>query len=88
MTLLRQADRVFTAPVDDVFLMINADKGRYHSLNEVAARIWELLKTPTSEDGLIEALTTEYDISREACAAEVSAFLAALRQRGLVTESD
>jgi len=85
MTIKRGGD-VFTAPLDDALLMMNVSTGTYYGLNGVAARIWELLEQPTTEAALIEQLLAEYDVDASACAEQVTAFLARLRERGLLVE--
>lgn len=85
--LLRRADDVFEASVDDVTLLLNADTGRYHSLNPVAARIWDLLGEPVDEAGIVAGLLAEFDVAPDACRQAVSTFLTGLRERGLVTEA-
>ena len=83
---VRRSDKVVGAPLDDTFLMMNLDKGKHHSLNDVGARIWELLDQPTTEENLVRAMLVEYDIDPKTCAEQVSAFLDALRQRDLLID--
>ena len=85
--LLRRADDVFEASVDDVTLLLNAETGRYHSLNPVAARIWDLLAEPVDEEAIVAGLLAEFDVTPDDCRQAVSTFLTGLRERGLVTEA-
>ena len=66
--------------------MMSVVQGRYFSLNSVASRIWELLEHPTTPEAIIASLISEYDISPDACAAEVAGFLTALREHHLLVE--
>lgn len=86
--LVRRSDNVFTAELEDTLLMMSVEKGAYHGLNSVGARIWELLEHPTTEAGLVERLTAEYEVAPETCAAQVAVFLAALRERGLLCDAE
>lgn len=81
---LHRANDVFAASLEDDTLLLNVTTGRYHGLNPVAARIWELLADPISEDRLIAQLLEEFEVTPEACRTEVTAFLASLRDRGLL----
>lgn len=83
----RGNEDVFTAPVDGTMLLLNAETGSYHGLSPVASRIWELLADPIDEDALVLQLVEEFAVTAEQCAREVTAFLAALRARGLIVES-
>jgi hypothetical protein len=87
MKTMQRAGNVFTTPFDDAILMLNASKSRYHSLNPVAARVWELLEKPMSQEALVDALVEEYEVTRQTCAEQVAVFLAALRERSLIVET-
>ena len=76
---------VFDAPLDDSVLIMNVSTGRYHGLNPVAGRIWEMLATPVSATELVARLVEEYEVSPEECETSVQAFLDHLRARELVT---
>ncbi len=83
---VRRAADIFAAPVEDTTLLLNASTGRYHGLNPVAARIWELLAEPTTEERLVAQLLEEFEVTPEVCGAEVGAFLTSLSARGLLIE--
>jgi hypothetical protein len=82
--LLRRANDIPTAPLDDSLLMLNIARGQYHSLNDVGARVWELLAEPTTRDTLVERLVEEFDVEQDVCGAEVDAFIGELSERGLL----
>lgn len=83
---IQRSSEAFAAPLDDSVLLLNAETGRYHGLNPVAARIWDLLAEPITQDALIAKLLTEFDVSPEECRDQVSAFLGDLRERGLLKQ--
>ncbi|WP_162248232.1 MULTISPECIES: HPr-rel-A system PqqD family peptide chaperone [unclassified Sphingomonas] len=82
--MFRRSDSAFGAPIDDTVLLLNAEAGQYHALNPVAARIWQMLAEPVSEEGLVDRLQTEFDVTPEQCRREVQEFLAQLHARGLL----
>ncbi len=53
-------------------------------LNDVGARIWEIIETPKALPDICEALAAEFETTPEACRGEVEGFLAELEQRGAV----
>ncbi len=72
--------------MDEETIVIDPRAREVHLLNETAARIWELLETPTSVDELCEALADEYEgASPAAVRAEVEGFLSDLGGKGLLT---
>src|SRR5437868_4447538 len=46
-----------------------------YTLNPVAAFLWEALRRGVAEAQLVDALTAEYDVTREEAARDVSEFL-------------
>ncbi|NGM24195.1 HPr-rel-A system PqqD family peptide chaperone [Roseomonas stagni] len=80
----QRADDVFAAALHDQTLLLHATTGRYHGLNPVGARIWELLAEPMAEAALVQRLVAEFEVTEEECEREVSAFLSLLRDRGLL----
>ncbi len=86
-TLVRRTDGLMSAAVGDELLMMSAAEGKYFNLNDVGSRIWELLAQPVSAEALVAALTAEYDVDADTAREHVADFLAALRERGLVTSA-
>lgn len=63
------------ARAGDEVMMMNASQGTYLGLNAIGARIWDLLDTAQEQDALCAQLLQEFDVSEDACRAEVNAFL-------------
>lgn len=83
MMVRKQGDWL-AARVGEELVMMSADKGNYIGLSEVGARIWELLETPQEVDAVCARLQEEYDVTPEACRAEVESFLNELAGHGAV----
>jgi hypothetical protein len=81
----RRADGLLAAAVGDELLMMSVALGKYFNLNPVGARIWELLETPHTVDGLVEALTAEYEVAPDIARREVDRFLQDLEERKLLS---
>ncbi len=56
-------------------------------LNDVGARIWELLRTPTTVAAVAAALAVEFDVEMPAALIDAEAFVAQLADRGLIQPS-
>jgi hypothetical protein len=76
-----------SAHVGQELVMMSAGSGAYLGLNEIGARVWELIDTPMELPQICAALANEFETTAEACRAEVEAFLAELEARGAVTKS-
>lgn len=54
------------------------------SVNETGAVLWKCLQKETDTDGMVQALTEEYDVSEETARRDVDEFVALLRQQGIL----
>jgi hypothetical protein len=65
-------------------VILSLKDGVYYGLEDVGARIWELLQRPIAVSGIRDALVAEYDVEPERCARDLEALLDALAARGLI----
>ena len=49
--------------------------------------MWELLQEEDSLDAIVEAIESEYDVSREQVESDLASFLKGLRESGLVEQN-
>jgi hypothetical protein len=82
--LIQRTGDTSAASLGNTLLMMSVQRGQYFSLNEVGTRIWELIERPTTQAALVQQLVAEYEVPADVCAAQVAAFLAALRERDLL----
>jgi hypothetical protein len=88
-----QRDAVLTLSPDVIFreldgesVVLDLSSGRYFGLNAVGTRVWQLIRQGQPVDGLIRAVTSEYDADVDAVERDVLALLEELKTRGLVVE--
>ena len=84
-------DRVLRVSRDVLFQEVNGEMvlldmagERYFGLNDVGARVWQLLHEGTNIGGIVETLFDEFEVDRETLEADVYALLAQLTDAGLV----
>lgn len=65
-------------------VILEVDQGAYYGLNEVGARVWELLKAPSTVGDIRETIASEYDVSPEQALSDVLALLEELASHGLI----
>lgn len=82
---LRKTDLTWHT-VGEEIVVLDLDGSVYLKLNGSGRMLWELLTDPSDEESLAAALVGGYGIDKERAAADVGAFLADLRQRGLLVE--
>lgn len=84
-TPLRRSLETYYAPVgSDQGVILNINANRYHSLNTVGARIWELLEKPQTAGELCSHLLQEFEVDAATCQAEVMQFVSHLLERGII----
>jgi len=74
------------AHVGDELVMMSAESGAYLGLNEVGAKVWEIIDSPKALSDICAALASEFETTPEACQPEVEAFLVELEARGAVLQ--
>jgi len=56
------------------------------TLNDTGAFIWEKLQQPCAAEDVVNALLNEYDVTADVAAADVAAYITAMREKGLLDE--
>jgi hypothetical protein len=69
---------------DDATVLLDAERGRYYTLNEVAGRVWELLAAGEPVLEVLTSLRDEFDAPATALEADVAGLLEQLIVAGLV----
>jgi len=86
--LLTRGREVVTRRIADETLIVPiaggvGDLDAIYTLNEVAARVWELLEQPITAEQIVDAIVEEFDVTRERAVEDVSDLLETLEQAGL-----
>lgn len=74
--------------LDGEAVILNMKSGIYCGLNEVGARIWQLIQEPTIAKGVLDTLIEEYDVEPDRCEREVLALLQEMSDNGLIEVTD
>jgi hypothetical protein len=83
--MIKRQDGWLAAQVGEELVMMSVDSGVYIGLNDVGARVWDLIETPRDMGELCSTLSEEFDTTPDVCRPEVEAFLAQLEQRGAIS---
>lgn len=86
VTVARSADQVSTLLQGEA-VILNVKSGKYYNLNPVGSRIWDLIEQPQTIISIIDAITTEYEVERQRCEADVERILQSMQSAGLVVIS-
>jgi hypothetical protein len=77
-------DDVVARELDGELVVTSLSMGGFLRLDDVGRRIWTLLEEGNDMDGVIAALTREFDVESAACRADVETFFDDLAERGLL----
>lgn len=83
-TLWSRSDDWVGTEVDGSYVMVNIETGRYVSLNQSAAAIWQALEQPSDAAGIGAHLRERFDVADDECAAAVESSLATMQEMNLV----
>jgi hypothetical protein len=78
-------DDIVSGEIDDEFIMMSIESGKYHLANKTGSRIWALLDKPRTVAELCAILTGEFKITPAVCQKEVLDFVTQLISRKIVT---
>jgi hypothetical protein len=81
---LSRAQEMLGTELDQETVLMSIDAGAYYGLAGTARSVWAKLETPLTFSALVDELAKEYEITPEACAADLQQFLGALEQEGLL----
>ena len=69
-------------------VVLNLVNGKYYGLNSVGVAIWKSLQTPATLAEIELSIQREFDVDRETCHREVSAFLEKMVEERLIEVLD
>ena len=84
-TVWRRNDEWVGAEVEDSFVMVNIDTGKYVALNSTASVVWDALDTPASQIDIETRLQEAYAVDAEQCRASVTRLLDQMRELQLAS---
>ncbi len=87
-SIVHQSRSILFSRIDDDYLAVDGQEGYCYSLNESAARAWELIHSPTSVNTVCIQLSREFTVDLETCERDVLELFQKLHEAGLLTESD
>ena len=65
-------------------VILSIDKGTYYGLNEVGARVWDLIQEPRTITQLRDILVSEYEVDTTRCQQELELLIEQLEVKQLV----
>ena len=69
-------------------VVLGVSKGVYYGLDEVAARIWELVQSPIALVDVRDAIVGEFDVDADTCERDLLEFVGELDANGMIEVVD
>jgi coenzyme PQQ synthesis protein D (PqqD) len=82
---VRTAPGVITQAVEDALVLLRLESEVYYELDDVGARIWQLLGERGNADAIVPELLEEYDVEEAKLRNDVSRLVSELGNAGLLT---
>ena len=83
-TMYVRNNETISGRLHDELVMMDIEKGKYFSLNQVATVIWDMLEQPLTLEEICNNLTSEYDVDPAQCKKEVETHLNEMQKLGLI----
>lgn len=77
-------DKLLSSSLGKEVIMMDIETGDYLSLNEVSAKIWEMVETPVVVHQICKNLKDVFMVDRAVCEEQTLDFLQQLHQEGLL----
>lgn len=85
MIKYKRKDDILAELLEKQLVMLDIEKGKYFSLNQVAARIWDLLEKPKTSEELCQFLMKEFEVNELQCKKEVEEHLHEMKKLKLIS---
>lgn len=69
-------------------VILSLQGGVYYGLNQIGARIWELIHEPRTVEEIVARLMQEYEVDRPRCQKDLHTLLRELASHGLIEVRD
>ena len=87
-SMVKRSQNQTSADMPGETVILNPTSGTYFGLDEVGARVWELIETPRTVAELCQAITEEYEVAAGQCEQDLIKLLGELSAAGLVEIED
>lgn len=79
------SDNVLFQEIDNEYVLLNMETELYFGLNEIGAKVWQIISQDGETDGLIEKISAEYDVQEEVLTTDIYQLLNELNEEELIS---
>jgi hypothetical protein len=73
--------------IEDSYVMVNIESGKYVALNRTASAVWEAMASPVDQVTIEQAMCAAFEVSPEDCHRSVTALLVQMQDLQLVSRA-
>ncbi|HEX8683575.1 MAG TPA: PqqD family protein [Ardenticatenaceae bacterium] len=81
-------NHVLAQELEGKMVFLNLQNEQYFSVDEVGARMWQLLNEHGDTERVVAALLGEYEVEESVLASDLNALIARLSEAGLIIVGD
>ena len=83
-TLIVASSQAVSCDLEGETVILDSVSGKYFALDAVATRIWQWIRVPCTVESVYERAMSEYNVSQDRCAVDISEFIKRLQEQGLI----
>ncbi|NKB16487.1 MAG: PqqD family protein [Sphingomonadales bacterium] len=80
-----RSDEWVGSEIEDSYVMVNIESGKYVALNLTASAVWNAMESPVDQAAIERAMCDAFDVTPENCHRSVSALLGQMQDLQLVS---
>ncbi len=80
----RECEGILAQQLGEEFAVLDVNNGEYFRLNEVGAKVWNLLLDGESLRSVLRAIESAYDVPEDRLTTDLSGLLTDIQTRGLL----
>ncbi|MBN8499985.1 MAG: PqqD family protein [Sphingomonadales bacterium] len=73
--------------IEDSFVMVNIDSGKYVALNSSASAIWDALEQPRTSSEIVSDLQSRFEVDEQTCRSSVDRMLTQMSELQLAAHT-
>ncbi len=82
---IKISDSVLFQEIDNEYVLLNMKTELYFGLNDIGAKVWQIISQEGTTDTLIEKIMSEYDVPADTLRTDISQLLNELKKEQLIS---
>jgi hypothetical protein len=82
--LYRRSPSALFSSIGDDIVALHVKNGHCYGMEEVTAKVWQMLADPTDIDSICRRLLEDYDVEPSVCQEDVHRLISQLQSEGLI----